>query len=238
MVQIALIGEFDPTFEPHTTIASSVAHTHRRPAERLEEIVWLDTITCSHISDSDLSRFGGFWIAPGSPYKSMEGAMRVIEFARNTDIPLLGTCGGFQHIVLEYARNVMGFTDAQHAEYDPYASRLFINELQCSLAGQSMTVDIQADSVAARAYMASVTIERYYCNFGLNLAYLDDLKAAGMVVSGIDTNGEPRIIEIPGLRLFVGTLFVPQASSRMGSPHPIVSAFTKAVNDLHGQLPG
>ena len=194
MVQIAVIGEFNPTFEPHTAISSSVAHTHRETAERLEEIVWLDTVTCNQIPDSELSRFDGFWIAPGSPYRSMEGALRVIEYGRTTDIPLLGTYGGFQHIVLEYARNVVGFTDAQHAEYDPYASQMFISELQCSLAGQQITVNIRTDSEPARAYMVSVAIERYYCNFGLNLVYLDDLKAAGMIASGTDTDGEPRII--------------------------------------------
>ena len=67
------------------------------------------------------------WIAPASPYRSMRGALEAITFARSHDLPLLGTCGGFQHVVIEFARNVAGIPDAAHAEYDPTTSRLLIN---------------------------------------------------------------------------------------------------------------
>ena len=164
--------------------AAAVAHAQPSSTGDSAEVVWLDTETCKGLGDSDLSSFDAFWIAPGSPYKSMEGALRVIRYARLNDAPLLGTCGGFQHVVLEYARNVLGFSDAQHAEYDPYSSRLFIKELECSLAGQSMPVNIAPGSVAAGAYGATAATERYYCDFGLNMDYLDDLQAGGMVVSG------------------------------------------------------
>lgn len=59
------------------------------------------------------------------------------------DVPLLGTCGGFQHVVIEYARNVLGIADAQHAEHDPYASTLLVTPLSCSLAGQALTVEVR-----------------------------------------------------------------------------------------------
>lgn len=74
---------------------------------------------------------------------SLGGALTAIEHARVHDVALLGTCGGFQHVVLEFARNVVGLEDAQHAEYDPYASTLFITPLSCSLAGQIMTVHVK-----------------------------------------------------------------------------------------------
>jgi CTP synthase (UTP-ammonia lyase) len=77
------------------------------------------------------------WCAPGSPYRSLRGALAALRFGRENVVPTLGTCGGCQHIILEYARNVLGFNDAQHAEYDPYASRLFISALTCSSAGRT-----------------------------------------------------------------------------------------------------
>ena len=229
MVTIAVIGDFNEQYEPHAAIGSAVGHAQPLSTGEAAEVVWLDTESCKVLGDSDLSNFDAFWIAPGSPYKSMEGALRVIRHARVNDAPLLGTCGGFQHVALEYARSVLGFSDAQHAEYDPYASRLFIKELECSLAGQSMQVNMLAGSVAAGAYGASSATERYYCDFGLNMDYLGDLQAGGMVVSGMDDDGEPRIIELPGLRFFVATLFVPQTRSTRERPHPLVVAFLRAA---------
>ena len=232
MTAIAVIGEFDAGYEPHSAISTAVADAQPLSAHDVVEIVWLDTETCNGLTDSDLGDFDAFWIAPGSPYKSMDGALRVIRHARVNDAPLLGTCGGFQHVALEYARNVLRFADAQHAEYDPYASRLFIKELDCSLTGQSMLVNVLPGSAAADAYGASATTERYYCDFGLNPDYLDDFQAGEMIVSGKDAEGEPRIIELPDLRFFVATLFVPQTRSTKKRPHPLVVAFLNAAGDV------
>ena len=134
----------------------------------------------------------------------------------------------FQHIVLEFARNVLGYDDAEHAELDPDASRLFITPLSCSLVGQTMPVYLEPSSVAAAAYGRTEVLERYYCNFGLNPEYLDELVAEGLEVTGTGPEGEPRVIELPGLRFFMGTLFVPQASSTASSPHPLVVALLEA----------
>ena len=68
-----------------------------------------------------LRRFDGVLIAPGSPYESMSAALAAIGLARTDRIPLLGTCAGFQHVVIEYARSVVGIVDASHAETDPDA---------------------------------------------------------------------------------------------------------------------
>ena len=230
MAAIAVIGDFDAGYEPHSAISTAVADAQPLSDQDVVEIVWLDTESCNGLTDSTLGEFDAFWIAPGSPYKSLDGALRVIRYARVNDAPLLGTCGGFQHVALEYARNVLGFSDAQHAEYDPYASNLFIKELDCSLAGQSMTGNITPGTAAADAYGSYAATERYYCDFGLNPDYLDDFQAGAMIVSGTDANGEPRIIELPALRFFVATLFVPQTSSARERPHPLVVAFLNAAS--------
>lgn len=228
--RIGVVGDFQPNYEPHEAIGPAVEHTLAAdPACPAVELEWLATTDAERISERRLSTYGGWWIAPGSPYRSMEGALRIIRYAREHDVPLLGTCGGFQHVVLEYARNILGFADAAHAEYDPYASELFITALSCSLAGQTMTVTLGKNTTAAKLYRANTTTEKYYCNFGLNLHYLPALVRSGLVVSGVDHDGEPRILELPRLRYFVATLFVPQTSSTPEAPHPLISGLARAA---------
>lgn len=94
--------------------------------------------------------------------------------------------------------------------------------LSCSLAGQTMTVHIKEGTQAASAYQRSTVSERYYCNFGLNPAYLNTIEQAGLTVSGTDRAGEPRILEPPAHHFFVATLFVPQTSSTPTCPHPLL----------------
>ncbi|MEO5837255.1 MAG: hypothetical protein ABIQ73_02450 [Acidimicrobiales bacterium] len=230
MSRIAVIGDFDPTHETHTAIATAVGHSDDGRGREASKLQWLATPECETMHDADFADHDGLWIAPGSPYQSLAGALRAIQFARTHDVALLGTCAGFQHVVLEYARNVMGFADADHAEYDPYGSRLFVTPLSCSLVGQTLDVSLTTGTIAAAAYGAPTATERYYCNFGMNLEYLDDIVDAGLVVSGVDPDGEPRVIELPDHRFFVATLFVPQTSSTPAAPHPIIDAFLSAAD--------
>lgn len=227
MISIGVIGEHDPANETH--VATDDALGHAAATLGLEvDATWVSTADVTE-SGGAVGRFDGLLIAPGSPYRSLDGALRAIEHARRTDVPLLGTCGGLQHVVLELARNVLGIADAQHAEYDPYASTLFVTPLSCSLAGQTMDVEVRPGTRAAEAYGAVTVTERYYCNFGVNPAYLDDLVSAGVCVSGTDERGEVRVIELPDRRFFLATLFVPQASSTLVRPHPLVTAFVAAA---------
>lgn len=228
--RIGVVGEFQPNFDPHTAIDTAVEHALAAdPSQPPVALEWVATPDAEHISEDELAAYAGWWIAPGSPYRSMNGALRIIRYAREHDVPLLGTCGGYQHVVLEYARNVLGFADAAHAEYDPYASDLFITALSCSLVGQTMTVMVRENTTAARLYPSSRITEKYYCNFGLNLNHLPALTAAGLVVSGTDQDGEPRILELPDLRYFLATLFVPQTSSTPEVPHPLIVGLLRAA---------
>lgn len=137
--------------------------------------------------------------------------------------------GGFQHLVVEYARNVVGVRDAEHAESSPDATTHVITPLTCSLFGQRMDVELRPGTRAFAAYGRPLTTERYHCNFGLNPAYVGQLERAGLVLSGVDQDGEVRILEHPTLRFFMGTLFVPQTTSSAEEPHPIVVALVEAA---------
>jgi CTP synthase (UTP-ammonia lyase) len=226
MIRIGVIGEHDPTNETHVATDDALGHSATALGVGVDA-TWVSTADVT--GPGVIERFDGLLVAPGSPYRSLDGALRAIEQARLHGVPLLGTCGGLQHIVLELARNVAGIDGAHHAEYDPHASTLFVTPLSCSLAGRTMDVAVRPGTRAAAAYGTPTATERYYCNFGLNPDHLDDLLATGAVVSGTDADGEVRIVELPDHPFFMGTLFVPQTNSRLVRPHPLVTAFVAAA---------
>src|SRR5690606_8090562 len=80
--------------------------------------------------------YSGLWLAPGSPYRDMDNVLKAIRFARENNIPAFGNCGGFQHMVIEFARSVCSITGADHEESNPDADELLISKLACSLVQQ------------------------------------------------------------------------------------------------------
>jgi CTP synthase (UTP-ammonia lyase) len=190
---------------------------------------WTST---ADVTLSALRDFDGLWILPGSPYKNLKNTLDAIRYARDERVPCFGTCGGFQHVILEYARNVLGFRDAQHAEYDPYASDLFVSELECSLKGRELRITLEPGSRVAEIYGGTEAIEQYYCNFGVNPAKVDVLRASNLRITGWDVEGEVRVVELRDHPFFLATLFVPQLRSRPEHPHPLVTAFVRACVDV------
>jgi CTP synthase (UTP-ammonia lyase) len=222
-IRIGIIGDYNAQNPTHVATNNGIQHAAEVLGEPLEA-VWLDTGR-----PQDFENYHGLFGSPGSPYRSIDGALAGIRFARENNVPFIGTCGGFQHLVIEYARNVMGFTDATHAESDPYASCLFITALSCSLVGKTMEVSITAGSKAANACRTTRSTEQFYCNFGLNPEYRDQLEKHGLEIAGTDQDGEVRIVELGTHPFFIGTLFVPQARSVPGTPHPLILEFCRAA---------
>jgi CTP synthase (UTP-ammonia lyase) len=221
--KIGIIGDYNAEYSTHIATNNGLQHAADMLGKPFE-VLWLPTD-----KPQELSRFDGLLCSPGSPYKSFEAALAGIRYARENNVPFIGTCGGFQHLVIEYARNVMGMTDAAHAETDPYASCLFVTRLSCSLVGKTMEVTMKPGSRAALACQATRALEPIYCNFGLNPEYRDQLEKAGLEITGTDENGEARIVELASHPFFVGTLFVPQARSVKECPHPLVLEFCRAA---------
>ena len=232
MSYIALLGEYDSTFTPHVATAIAIRHS----SAVLGTAIKGEWVSTQHINESLFSSYSGLWVAPGSPYKNLEKTLWALEHARKNNVPCFGTCGGFQHMVLEYARNVLHYHDAQHAEYDPYASTLFISSLTCSLAGREMELTFESGSRVAEIYGSTSAREEYYCNFGVDPGKVELLASSGLRISGSDSEGEVRVIELPGHPFYVGTLFVPQTKSTEREPHPLVTAFVQAVAAAPGQL--
>jgi len=225
--EVLIVGDYQPEYPPHE--ATDRAFEHSRASLGIElDHRWIAPVEfeSSH-GLAQVQRAAGLWIAPGSPYSSLQGALSAIELARCEPIPLLGTCGGFQHVVLEFARNSLGFADAQHAEYDPYASRLIVARLDCSLKGRRMKLALAPGSRTAAIYGTSHAEESYYCDFGVNPEYAEAIQSGALQVVGSDDEGEIRVVEIPEHEFYIATLFVPQMQSTARAPHPLVTALVR-----------
>ena len=157
---------------------------------------WVPTATLEQDCAQALAGFDGLWISPGSPYRSMRGALHAIRFGRERGLPVLGTCGGCQHMAIEFAHNVLGIEDTTGDETDPYPSKLIITPLSCPLTGKAMAVLIAPESRIAAIYGKTEVIEEYFCNFGLNPAYQSQFDAAGLRIVGTDADGETRILAL------------------------------------------
>jgi CTP synthase (UTP-ammonia lyase) len=125
---IALIGDYDPEVTAHRAIPLAVELASRETEPT--GVTWLSTEALVSTPDDALFRYAGFWCVPGSPYKNMEGALRAIRFAREQERPFLGTCAGFQHALIEFARSVLGLLDADHQESNPKHPFFFGTQFQ------------------------------------------------------------------------------------------------------------
>lgn len=209
--RIALVGDRSPSVRAHTRIPKMLDDL---------DAYWIPT------EDADtLDKFDAIWLVPGSPYRSEEGALAAVRTAREQGIPFLGTCGGFQHMVMEYASNVCGVADVHHAETAPDAVNPVIMPLTCSLVGHEGTVNVTPGSLAERILGAERTTERYHCSYGTNPDYLETLQEHGLRFTGADDAGDVRIAELENHPFFLATLFQPELTDG----HPIVKALVAAV---------
>jgi len=126
---------------------------------------------------------------------------------------------------------VLGIRDAEHEESAPQASHLVVSKLVCSLAGKTDVVGIVPGTLARRLYGKDEAAEQFRCNYGLNPEYRESIGREGLRVAGIGPDGEARIVELPGRRFYLATLFLPQLSSTMERPHPLIVGFLRATMD-------
>jgi CTP synthase (UTP-ammonia lyase) len=173
--------------------------------------------------------YDGLWCVPASPYRNMEGALRAIGWARENRRPFLGTCGGFQHAILEYSRSVLGWTDAEHAETSPNAARPVIAPLSCALVETMDSIRFRAGSRIAAAYGRLEVTEGYRCRYGLNPAFESQLFSGRLRATAKDAAGEVRAVELEGHPFFVATLFQPERAALENRMPPLVAAFVGAT---------
>ncbi|MFI2370689.1 hypothetical protein [Streptomyces sp. NPDC018833] len=224
--RLALVGDRSPGVHAHARIPALLTALAERDQLALDAY-WIATPDAGQ--PDALTGFDAVWLVPGSPYASEAGAVAAVRTARERGIPFLGTCGGFQHAVLEYARSVCALGEATHAENGPGAEDAVIVPLACSLVGREGAVEVERGSLAERVLGAERTVERYHCSYGTNPAYLDVLREHGLRFSGWDGTGDVRIAELPGHPFFLATLFQPELAGDGTRPHPVVRALAFAA---------
>ncbi len=228
-IQIALTGEHNDDIIAHRAIPRALALAAAAIGCRVEAR-WVHTAELHPDPGSVLDGFHGHWCVPGSPYASTEGALAGIADSRRRQRPFLGTCGGFQHAVLEFARDAAGVPDAAHAELQPDAATPVVTPLACALLDTVGHVILAPGSRLARAYGRFHAVEGFNCSYGLNQEFRGVLVRAGMAVSAVDELGNVRAVELPAHPFFVATLFQPERSALAGPrPHPGVAAFVEAA---------
>ncbi|MGW6059271.1 CTP synthase C-terminal region-related (seleno)protein [Streptomyces sp. NPDC055189] len=233
--RIALVADRSDHVRSHTRIPALLQALRAREGLNLDAY-WIPT----HEAHAGVEGFDAVWVLPGSPYRSEAGALAAIRTAREQDIPFLGTCGGFQHMLLEYARSVCGLGRAVHAENTPRDDHAGDGEmtgsgdevivpLACSLVGHEGAILLAEDSHAARLIGARKTVERYHCNYGPNPAHVETLRAHGLRFTGTDASGDIRIAELPGHPFFLATLFQPELHGDGTRPHPLITGLARAA---------
>ena len=240
-VRIGILGDFNSEFRSHHATNDALQHAAAKLKFKVAS-EWLPTPTLAQPEATKLlESFDGLWASPGSPYKSMDGMLTGIEFARKRDWPFLATCGGFQYAIIEFARNVLGMKDADTGENNSGSKNIVIYPVACAvpdrpqgapkLSGTIPDIRIRPGSYLQTFYGKDVIQEEFFCNFELNPDYEWCSIEAGFPIAARGPQGEVRAIESPTHRFFIATLFQPQLSSTPKKPHPLIIAFLQAAAD-------
>ena len=227
MKRIALVGDYDETIVAHRAIpiALQLAVAELRTDASWD---WLASRDLPPTGSARLDPYAGLWCVPGSPYENTRGVIDAIRFAREQKRPFLGTCGGFQHALLEYAQAVWG-VEAAHAETNPEAEDPVIAPLECSLVDVRAGLRFERGSRLRAIYGRDSADEEYHCNYGLNPRYAERLLGGALEIAARDDEGGVRAVELREHPFFIGTLFQPERAALRGQTPPVVGAFVEAV---------
>ena len=239
-VTIGLIGKYVELQDSYKSILESFIH-----AGAANEVkVNINSIHSEHISVNDLEKkmkgLDGILVAPGFGERGIEGKILAVQYARENDIPFLGICLGMQMAVIEFARNVLGYSDANSTEMDEQTPNPVINliEEQKTITNKGGTMrlgawacELKEGSLVKEVYHGKAEIaERHRHRFEFNNKYREELEAAGLSASGINAETNlVEIVEIPSHPWFVGVQYHPEYKSTVANPHPLFVGFVKAV---------
>ncbi len=224
-MRVGLLGDFDASVVAHQAIPRALALAAVELSLEVEP-VWIHSSRAGGIEPGQMN---ALWCVPNSPYSDPDAIIDAIRAARENEQPFLGTCGGYQHAVLEFARNRLGLSQAQSSEDHPDASMPLISALSCRLASERDAINLEPGSRIAKIYRLRRIVEEYNCGFGVNPDYLPRFAESDLKFSGFDDAGDPRIAEIPRHRFFIATAFQPERSAFAGRAHPLVLALLKAA---------
>jgi CTP synthase len=238
-VTIGLIGKYVELQDAYKSILESFIH-----AGAINECkVIVQNVHSEFISDENvaekLSNLDGLLVAPGFGYRGIEGKIIAIRYAREHKLPFFGICLGMQCAVVEFARNVLGLSQAHSTEMNPSTPDPIIDLMEeqkkITTKGGTMRLgaypcDLKPDSLAAHIYGTTHISERHRHRYEFNNHYLEMIEKAGMIASG--KNPDTNLVEMIELRdhpFFIGSQFHPELRSTVENPHPLFVSFIKAA---------
>ena len=251
-VQIALVGKYVELKDAYKSILEAFLQ-----AGAVNQCkVRVNMIQSEHLTQKNVAeKLAGnhaVLVAPGFGNRGIEGKLVAIEYARRNCVPFLGICLGMQCCVIEFARNVLGWKNANSAEMDAKTKypviHIMDNQKHVKNMGGTMRLGAYPCTLSAGSRLRSVygkkeISERHRHRYEFNNLYLEDFEKAGMKVAGINkgvsTSAKPvtrvEAVEIPGHPFFVGVQYHPEYKSTVENPHPLFVAFVKAAMDFQAQ---
>jgi len=238
-VKIGLVGKYVELQDAYKSIDESLLHAAIYNDRKLDLHLFHSEKITDENAASQLADMDGILIAPGFGQRGIEGKFSAIKFARENNKPLFGICLGMQCMVIEFARNVLGYSDANSTEMEPNTPHKVIDMMEEQKTvinlGGSMRLGafdcvLKKDSKAFQAYEKEHIQERHRHRFEFNNEYKGEFEAAGMKCVGTnpDTN-LVEVVEIPDLKWFVGVQYHPEYNSTVVNPNPLFISFIKAA---------
>lgn len=225
-MKIALIGDFSADVTAHRAIPEALQLEAKAQSIDIA-FDWIGTETLRDASV--LSAYHGGWVVPASPYASFDNALASIRYLRENDIPFLGTCGGYQHALVEFARNVLGHERAGISEVDPDCPMPIVSALTCALIEETSTVLPETGSLLACLSGGSSMQETYRCSFGINPDYASIFENSAFQVAARDPDGTICAMWLDQHPFFFGCAFQPERAALTGRRHSIVTGFVNAA---------
>ena len=242
-VTVALVGKYVELQDAYKSILEAFIHAGAANRCKVKVVpIHSEYLTEDNVEEK-LSGMDGILIAPGFGERGLEGKIKAVRYARERKVPFFGICLGMQMAVVEYARNVLGLTDAMTTEVEANTANpvidLMADQKTTTVKGGTMRLGaykclVEEDSLAYRIYGKPLISERHRHRYELNNDYVERLNAAGMRISGRNPEtGLAEIVEIPSHPFFIGVQFHPEYKSTPENPQPIFKAFVKASMEYH-----
>ncbi len=238
-VTIGIVGKYVDLPDAYLSVVESLNHA-ARSSRVTPEIRWIPADDVDGLlAESYLEDLDGILVPGGFGIRGIEGKIQSIRYARENGVPFLGLCLGLQCAVIEYARNVVGLTQAHSSEFDPMTPDAVIDlmEAQKDVADKGGTMrlglypaKLAPDSLARSLYGKEVVYERHRHRWEVNNRYRNQLEAAGLSLSG--TSPDERLVEFIELNdhpYFIATQAHPELISRPDAPHPLFAGFVSAA---------
>ncbi len=237
-VTIGLIGKYVELQDSYKSILESFIH-----AGAVNEVkVNVESVHSEYINKDNaklkLAHLDGVLVAPGFGERGIDGKIDAVQYVRENNVPFLGICLGMQMAVIEFARNVLGITDAASTEMNAGTTHPVIGlmEDQKNITDKGGTMrlgawacDLKKGSAVRDIYKKESISERHRHRYEFNGDYKDQLEAAGMIATGLNPDtGLVEIFEIPEHPWFIGVQYHPEYKSTVANPHPLFVAFVKA----------